>query len=255
MMKLIFLLIPISLTFFSCSDSSSTKVTEADNITEKKTTSVTEIPRTDSILKVHTSSSYIYPIDQTSDDASLKRFVSRLRQCVERKNLPEFISCLDTGIVVSYGGGMHGIPTFLDEWKLNKQAEKSALWSKMNLFLDLGGAWKDHQKTEFCFPYPQSDILFEHIDQDLDWYRTAVCISPQTIVYEKAATNSKKTALLSYEVLEIMERGDHFIQIRTLDKQVSGFVKTEQLILSADAYPILQKVDGAWKIVSFAPFD
>lgn len=250
-----FFLILIASVLASCSNAPSTKTSGGNTNPETKTGSVSEIPHTDSTLKVHTGSFRIYPIDQTNEDASLKQFVSRLKKSIKHKNLPEFISCLDTGIVVSHGGGMFGIATFLDEWKRNQHPEKSALWSTMHTFLKMGGAWKDHQKTEFCFPYTQADRLFEGLNSDLDWYVTAVCTSPRTEVYEKASFRSKQIALLAYEVVEIIERGDRFIHIRTLDNHISGFVNAEQIILSADSYPILQKVDGAWKIVSFAPFD
>jgi hypothetical protein len=36
---------------------------------------------------------------------------------------------------------------------------------------------------------------------------------------------------------------------------VTGFVKKNQLILSADSHPIIEKINGEWKITSFAPFD
>jgi hypothetical protein len=92
-------------------------------------------------------------------------------------------------------------------------------------------------------------------DFDFDWYVTAVCISPETNVYRKPLENAEKTALLSYEVVRILDRGDDFIQIQTIDKKVTGFVKKDRLILSADSYPILEKINDEWKIVSFAPYD
>ncbi|MNU77866.1 hypothetical protein D3C71_674490 [compost metagenome] len=148
---------------------------------------------------------------------------------------------------------MYGIGTFLKEWKLDKKPERSLLWPKMKEFLNMGGAWKDNQKTEFCFPYSQSDRLYPKTD--LDWYLTAVCISPKTIVYLEANLNSKKIGMLSYEIVEILERSEQFTKIRTIDKTISGYVSTNDLIYSASAYPVLEKTNGEWKITSFAPFD
>jgi hypothetical protein len=206
-------------------------------------------------LKIHVSKYRILPIDESSEDRSLNQFVSKLKDIVKRKDLSRLIACLDTGIVLSYGGGMQGIEIFLEEWKLNTHPERSELWPKMRHFLILGGAWDTDKKDEFNFPYAQSDRFFEKIDFDFDWYVTAVCISKQTVVYQEPLTNAKKIALLSYEIVKIINRGDSFIEVQTIDKTISGFVKKEQIILSADSYPVLQKVNGEWKIISFAPYD
>ncbi|MNY44239.1 hypothetical protein D3C86_1792470 [compost metagenome] len=143
----------------------------------------------------------------------------------------------------------------MSEWKLHSHPEKSGLWPRMKFLLNLGGAWEKN-KEEFRIPYTQCDRFFSHIDRNnLDWYVTAVCIDPETIVYQKPNTKSPKTTILSYEVVRIISRSDHFIEIQTLDKKVAGFVNDQQIIGSAEAYPTLQKVDGTWKITSFAPYD
>lgn len=206
-------------------------------------------------LTNHVTKYRILPIDQISEDPSLKRFVSKLKGIIQRKDLNGLIQCLDTGIVVSHGGGMYGIKTFLKEWKMNEHPERSELWPKTERYLSLGGAWDSDKKEEFNFPYAQSDRFFEKMDLDLDWYVTAVCTSKKTIVYREPFLNAKKIALLSYEIVKVIDRCDNFIEVQTIDKKIAGFVEKEQIILSADSYPILQKVNEEWKIVSFAPYD
>ncbi|WP_300659796.1 hypothetical protein, partial [Fluviicola sp.] len=157
----------ILLLIYSCSGSPQKKDVSKAIIQEQKHNPV-ENKEEDPELIIHPSKFRIVPIDQSSEDASLKLFVSKLRKIVRQKNLDEFVSCLDTGIVSSYGGGMHGIETFLKEWKLNQKPRESLLWNTMEEFLYLGGAWKDDKKTEFCFPYVQSDLLYPKLD--FDWY-------------------------------------------------------------------------------------
>lgn len=240
-----------------CSCSSKQKDHSARHKTEGKLLEIQDVKAgvKPEELKIHATKYRILPVDQSSDEPSLKQFVSRLKGIVKRKDLPEFINCLDTGIVISYGGGMSGIKTFIEEWELNEHPERSELWLKMEQFLSLGGAWDSDKKDEFNFPYAQSDRFFKNMDLDFDWYVTAVCISSKTIVYQEPLPNTKKVALLSYEIVKIINRGDNFIEVQTIDKKISGFVKKEQIILSADSYPISQKISGEWKIVSFAPFD
>lgn len=239
----------IVLTCFSCSDESKNFQSKAKSEIQQE-----ETDSENQELKIHSSKYHILPVDETSEDKSLQIFVSKLKSIVKRKDRDGLLNCLDTGIVVSWGGGMSGVETFLEEWKLNKHPEKSQLWTKMSQLLELGGAWEEERK-EFRFPYAQCDRFFQNMDFNFDWYVTAVCISPKTIVYQKPFSNAKKKVALSYEVVEILNRSDDFIRIQTIDKKVTGFVKKDQLILSADSYPSLEKIDSEWKIASFAPYD
>lgn len=251
MQKIIFSV--ILLLIYSCSGSSTIKDSTRVNTREQKQ-NPTENKEEKPELSIHVSKLHILPVDQSSEDQSLKLFVSKLRKVVNQKDLEGLIHCLDTGIVSSYGGGMYGIETFLKEWNLDQKPKESLFWNKMKAFLDLGGAWKDDKKTEFCFPYAQADRLYPNLD--LDWYITAVCISPKTSVYEAADINSKKIGLLSYEIVQILDRSEQFTKIRTIDKTISGYVSANNLIHCAAAYPVLEKVEEEeWKITSFAPYD
>lgn len=250
MKKVCFLILPFFI--YSCSGpASSTK--EVNHSKTQKQESVENKKEKEPELAVHPSKFRIVPVDQSSEDQSLQLFVSKLRNVVKQKDLNGLINCLDTGIVSSYGGGMYGIETFLKEWNLKQKPKESLFWNKMKVFLDLGGAWKDDKKTEFCFPYAQADRLYPKLD--LDWYITAVCISPKTSIYEDADFNSKRIGLLSYEIVQILDRSEQFTKIKTIDKTVSGYASVNDLIHCASAYPVLEKTTGEWKITSFAPFD
>ncbi|MGV3612487.1 MAG: hypothetical protein ACO1N0_16130 [Fluviicola sp.] len=239
----------LALLLFSCSDKEPKKDIPKQEVKAEIDEIYVPIEETTE-LAIHESKFRVLPVDESSKDKSLKQFVDKLKQIVQKKDLDGFIACLDTGIVVSWGGGMFGIPTFLEEWNLDKNPQKSPLWQKMKLILELGGAWGSEE--DFRIPYMQSDRLFRETD-GLDWYVTAVCVSPKTVVYKKP--EGEKTALLSYEVVRIKNRLDNFLEIQTVDKKVSGFVKRDQIIESAEAFPVIEKVNGNWKITSFAGYD
>ncbi len=249
MQKILFSI--ILLLIYACSGSSPKKDSTKAEIPEQKQNPVEN--KEEPELIVHASKFRILPIDQSSEDPSLKLFVSKLRKIVRQKKLNEFVSCLDTGIVSSYGGGMYGIETFLEEWNLHQNSKESLLWNTMEKFLNLGGTWKNDQKTEFCFPYVQSDLLYPNLD--FDWYVTAVCISSKTDVHKEANRYSEKIGLLSYEIVQILDKSEQFTKIKTIDKTISGYVSTNDLIYCASAYPVLEKINGEWKITSFAPYD
>lgn len=206
-------------------------------------------------LIVHASKFRILPIDQSSEDPSLKLFVSKLRKIVRQKNLNEFISCLDTGIVSSYGGGEYGIPTFKTTWGLNENPQKSGIWKLLDRYISMGGAWDDAKKERFCFPYMQSNLIYSQLNLDLDCYFMVTCMESQVIIYKEADLHSKKIGLLSYEIVNATKVSGEFTQIETVDKTISGYVLTKQLFRCSNGHPVLEKINDEWKIISFAPYD
>ncbi len=184
-MKQLLKYLPIlALTLFSCTPvKKKSELHPKDQIQKTQAESrETPIPTESEVPVLHRSSYRILPQNESSSDQSLKQFVSHLKEIVSKKDLKAFTACLDTGIIVSYGGGMAGIPDFYEDWDLTTNPGKSSLWSTMRRFLKLGGAWEN--KDEFRIPYTQCDRLFNAIPDDLDWYQTAVCISPETVVYK-----------------------------------------------------------------------
>ena len=169
------------IVFICCACSGEHENIQPKTKTEKQASEIqhAELDSKPDELKIHSTKYRILPVDETSEDKSLQAFVSKLKSIVKRKDLTGLLNCLDTGIVVSWGGGMRGVETFLEEWELNKESKKSKLWSKMEQLLELGGAWEEDKK-EFRFPYVQCDRFFQNMDFDFDWYVTAVCISPKT---------------------------------------------------------------------------
>ncbi len=121
----------------------------------------------------------------------------------------------------------------------------------------MGGTWEDDEDKYFCIPYAQSNKAFSKYKYDFDWYFTAVCISPKVTVYQEPNKTSKALATLSYDIVEMdldFMKTD-FTKIHTIDKKIQGFVKTTDLIYSADQHLVIKKIDNNWKITAFAPFD
>lgn len=173
----------------------------------------------------------------------------------DKKNLNEFVSCLDTGIVSSYGGGEYGIPTFKTRWGLNENHQESEIWKLLDKYISMGGAWDDAKKERFCFPYIQSNLIYSQLKLDLDCYSMVTCIEPQVIIYAEATIHSKKIGLLSYEIVHATNVSGEFTQIKTVDGSISGYMLTKQLFRCSDDHPVLEKINDEWKIISFAPYD
>lgn len=253
-MKTIYLLIMV-LICYSCSGK------KKDTSVQQKTQNPnTEIQDTKTVLKAEELKLYpskycILPVDESAEDQSLNQFVSNLKEVVKRKDLTGLIHCLDSGIAVSWGGGEYGIEVFKMNNGLNFEPRKSEFWNTLDKLIAMGGAWDNKEKSRFCFPYLQSNLLYSLLKVDLDCYSTVTCIEPKVIVYEKANVNSKKLRMLSYEVLTASDVYKGFTKIQTIDQRISGYVETKRLFHCYNAHPVLEKINGEWKIVSFAPYD
>jgi hypothetical protein len=77
------------------------------------------------------------------------------------------------------------------------------------------------------------------------------------LVYKTPHTNSEIIARLHYDILEIDHHHsrDQFIKINSIDHTITGYVKQDALEFSADYSLLLKKMDGHWKIISYAPYD
>jgi hypothetical protein len=199
----------------------------------------------------------ILPVDESGRDSTLVTFINNLKQVVSNTDLTALLESLDTGIIISHGGGVYGIEEFSKKWHLDKPDE-SELWATLNKILNMGGTWEiDEGEEYFSIPYTQSNKAFNNYKYDFDWYFTAVCILPEATVYKEPQVTSTKLATLNYHIVEMdpefMKAG--FTKIHTIDKQVQGYVETSSLIYSSAQYLVIKKIDNTWKVASFAPYD
>lgn len=252
MKKVCFLILPLFVN--SCSRPTSSKKEVSDSTTQKQE-QVENKKEKEPELAVHSSKFRIVPVDQSSEDQSLKLFVSELRKVVKQKDLEGLIHCLDTGIVSSYGGGEYGIPIFKTRWGLNEKHQDSEIWRLLDKYISMGGAWDDSKKSRFCFPYLKSNSIYSQLKLDLDCYSMVTCTAPRVVVYQQANINSKKIGILSYEVLTATNVSGEFTKIQTVDGSISGYMLTKQLMRCYEDHPVLEKINEEWKITSFAPYD
>ena len=231
------------MTFLGCGDNTK----KADNI------NVADSIKSDKeVINETDQSDYkILPIDESESDPTLVAFINNLKKVVSNKDTSGLFQSLDTAIIVSYGGGVFGIKEFSKNWQLDKP-DKSELWPILNRILSMGGTWENDEDKYFCIPYAQSNKAFSKYKYDFDWYFTAVCISPKVTVYQEPKTTSSKLTTLSYDIVEMdpeFTKAD-FTKIHTIDKKVQGYVKTMDLIYSADQHLVIKKIDDKWKITA-----
>ena len=247
------LYIIFALTFISCVNNK--QQTDNNNLADTINADKESINKRKTVEEEQ-SDYRILPIDESGSDPSLVVFITNLKKIVSRKDTLGLFKSLDTGIIVSHGGGIYGEEEFSKNWKLNEPGQ-SELWKILSKILNMGGTWENDEGKYFCIPYAQSNKAFRNYKYDFDWYFTAICISPKAVVYKEPKTNSTKLAILNYDIVEMdpeFMKAD-FTKIITIDKKIQGYVKTSDLIYSADQHLVIKKIDNNWKITAFAPFD
>ncbi|MCR6639517.1 MAG: hypothetical protein NVV82_11190 [Sporocytophaga sp.] len=241
------------LTFMACVDHK----LETDNNLADTIYSDKESANKNTTIKAELAEYKILPIDESGSDSSLVLFINNLKNIVSNKDTSELFKILDTAIIVSHGGGINGIKEFSQNWDLDKPNE-SVLWPNLTQILNMGGTWEDDVEGRyFCIPYAQSNKAFSKYKYDFDWFFTAVCISPHATVYQEPKITSKELGTLSYDIVEMDPNFMHedFTKINTINQNMEGYVKTSDLIYSAEQHLVIKKIDKNWKITAFAPFD
>jgi len=241
------------LTFIGCADN---KRQVNNNNLADTIINDNEVVDESQINKNEQSDYKILPIDESGSDPALMTFISNLKKISLNKDTAGLFKSLDTAIIVSHGGGIYGVKEFSKNWNLDKP-DKSELWTILNQILRMGGTWENDEGKYFCIPYAQSNNAFSKYKYDFDWYFTAVCISPKVTVYKEPKTTSSELTTFKYDIVEMdpdFMKAD-FTKIHTIDKKVQGYVKTSDLIYSADQHLVIKKVGDNWKITAFAPFD
>lgn len=202
----------------------------------------------------------ITPVDESATDTSLLRFIIHLKKIVSQKNTIALLDLIGPDMVSSHGGLVIGRKDFIENWDLQKNPSTSAVWSKLERALKLGGCFdKKSKEHEFVMPYLQAAHYFDH-GCDFEWFNTYVCLSSYTKIYGKPDRTGKVIAELYYRILESdadAKAIGSFIPVHTVDRSVEGYVHEDDVYLCADYMLVISKGknEDAWSIKEFIPYD
>jgi hypothetical protein len=164
---------------------------------------------------------------------------------------------LDPNIIVAHDNAERGIEAFKQVWKLD-QPETSPLWKILSKQLNLGGVTENEgDRYYFCLPYTQSNKAYAQFSYDFDWYHTAVCLVKESLVYTKPDEKSEKIGSLSFDIVEMDPdyTPAHFTKIQTLDKSLSGYVKTADLAFTSEPHLEIVEIASEYKVVAYVTYD
>jgi len=247
------------LLFFGCNN----EPTNQEKI-EIKTT-VDSIVQVDTIIPVIQPKYKIKIKDERKLDSEIEQFMNRFEKVIQNKDVKELLKICDDSIVLSYGGGVFGKKNFINNFKLNNK--NSGFWLMGEKYLHLGGEITNEVGIKsYRFPTVFS-LQNPKIQKEREnaIYNVMHIIKDSVVVFEKPDEKSKKVALFMMSSVlwdnqkSIGFEDDQYLPlwcyVYTFDKKYSGFIKREYLYAEPEYSFSIQKKNGQYKIVSFAPFD
>jgi hypothetical protein len=181
------------------------------------------------------------PKDETTKDKALVAFLAKLKADLKVRSRDALLSALaadvDPGV-----RDMRGPNAFYTAWGLS-DADSSA-YGVLTQILSMPGVWVGEQ---FCAPY-----VSVQFPADLDRSKHQVVLNPNLKVYAANATSSKVVATVSYEIVQVLERGPEWTKVR-LQSGVEGYIQIAYLYSPAGYRACFSKSpEGAWHLQSLA---
>ncbi|XOV67367.1 MAG: hypothetical protein ACFHU9_17260 [Fluviicola sp.] len=244
----------ITFSLFGCSEEASDYTTNQE-ISEAQDGDESEDSLKVEKIPVITEPYCIHPTQKITD-RKLLAFQEKLNIAILQKDTSLLLSLMDSNVVTSYGGAMYGYEDFLLNW------ETGGLWKKLKLVTELGGEYE--ADTSFRYPfftvgknyraYENYDII--HPDPYFEFY----AMKDTVMLFEDISSTNAIAKLvgcyLYFDYNKSKRRDDGWLELTTYQKNIRGFVKSEDVFRTGDYNLIVEKDSlGNWRITSFAPYD
>ncbi|MEO8096369.1 MAG: SH3 domain-containing protein [Acidobacteriota bacterium] len=180
------------------------------------------------------------PKDESSRDKTLGVFLAQLKDALKRKDRDGLLALLAVDVKTGVRA-FEGPNAFFTAWGLADP--NTAVYGIITQILSLPGVWVQEQ---YCAPYV--GVMFP---PDLDASKHQVILNPNISLRAEASANSRALATVSYEIVEVLERGE-WTKIKT-QAGVTGFIPIAYLYSPAGYRACFAKNPaGDWRIQSLA---
>lgn len=205
------------------------------------------------------SKDLLLPVDEASLDPDFQKFRESFLVAVGKKDLAFLKKRLSPDIRYSFGEN-HGVNGFLQEWQLNKNPDKSGVWSELARVLELGGSF-DEKRAVFTAPY-----VFSRFPSNLDAFTYTAVIRDNVSVLSAPNPDSSIIMGLSFKILKLADSKSYNSTGSTLTGEAStwrkvetpsgaGFINTAYIRSPVDYRAMFRKEDGEWKMILFVAGD
>ena len=133
------------------------------------------------------------PVDEAPKNAGFLAFRTRLQEIVAKRDVKALLEVVDPNIRASFGSD-HGVPAFIEMWKLNDPSTE--LWKELGAVLALGGTFAD--VSTFTAPY-----VFSRWPDGVDSFESVAVIGRNVRIRSAPRADAPVVATVSYEILEL----------------------------------------------------
>ncbi len=181
------------------------------------------------------------PKDESGRDKTLAAFFVKLKDVLKRKDRDGLLALLAPNIDLGTRD-INGPAAFFTAWGLSER--DASVYAVIAQILSLRGVWVDMQ---FCSPY-----VSVQFPADLDRSKHHVILNPDVRLRATKSTTGPVVATLTYEIVEVLERGPEWTKVRTV-AGAEGYVPIAYLYSPAGYRACFSKTpEGAWQIQSLA---
>ncbi len=198
----------------------------------------------------------LYPVDEAAENPEFEAFRRELIAAAQAKDV-DFIR-RHTDETIRYTFGINkGLDGFLRRWGLDTNPEESPFWDELLRVLELGGSFRNEEKTSLVAPY-----VFSEFPEDIDAFQHVAIIDKNVKVYAEPSADSEVLGTLTYSIVRVLER--HFeseearrpiwLKVETFSGN-SGYIPAEYGRSPVDYRGNWVKTGDTWKKIFFVAGD
>jgi hypothetical protein len=185
------------------------------------------------------------PKNEEGRDATLAAFLKSLRETVVRKDTAALLEAITPDIKNGFGGD-DGAAAFRTSWELQKP--NSPVFAVLQNVLSLGGTWFDAE--QYCAPYVSASF-----PEGIDPFEHHAVIGDGVRLRAEPSSNAAVVARLSYDIVETLDRGAEWTQVKTHQGTV-GYVASAYLYSPVGYRACFVKdASGKWRMRSLLAGD
>lgn len=190
------------------------------------------------------------PVDEASKQADFLAFRQQLSAAVARHDVKAVLTIVEPSIQNGFGDD-NGLANFKKIWKLNQANTKnSPLWKELGTVLALGGKFTD--RTTFNAPY-----ISAAWPEQFDGFEYIAVVGKDVRLREKASTNSKVIATVSYVILPLAPEGqwkEQWTKVKAPNGK-PAYIASAYIRSPVGYRAFFEKKKGKWKMTSFLAGD
>lgn len=189
----------------------------------------------------------LFPVDDTSRDASFRSYAGRLRTAVARRDTQALRKLMYEDVLVGPGDKDKGWEKFVERWRPDNR-EYPLLWNVLTDLLSLGFA-REHPNV-FVSPY-----VVWRFPREIDAASHLVIVRDKVALRESPSPAAPVIAWLSFDIVRRLEASEdtaalvQWVRVRTFDGK-EGWVVSRDAMSPLMPRAQFSRQNGRWLMVA-----